>query len=218
MQTATSATPTQALAPTPSTAQPVAARLTDAEISARSTKHAAWVAAAAAILAAVLALGGTWWSGQTAAKSALETVERQTSAETEKSKAEFLRGQRQALYNSAFLREQTLFDIEEDWAHAILEQHKALGDEKSKAWYTTYNALRADTSSMAIIASMEAYQAFVDLMSKHLEAATICNKLPTRPNDPDFNRKLAKEWTDNREAQRRSGQTFLDIVRRDLGQ
>jgi hypothetical protein len=82
-------------APPPAEAKPA---LTDAEINALSTKHAAWVAAGAAILAAVIAFGGTWWSAGVAAKAASETVTKQLSGETEKSRAEFLRGQRQILY------------------------------------------------------------------------------------------------------------------------
>ena len=70
---------------------------TTREIS-RSTTSAR-IAAVSAIAAATIALFGTYWSGERAAVSAGETVNRQLLGETERSKAEFLRGQRQVLYS-----------------------------------------------------------------------------------------------------------------------
>src|SRR5688572_22972466 len=94
-------------------AQPPTGAATDSAASVRSTKHAAWVAAGAAILAAVIAFSGALWSAKVAAKAASDTVTRQVSGETEKSKAEFLRGQRQVLYSNIIAHERALRAAEE---------------------------------------------------------------------------------------------------------
>ena len=93
--------------------------LTNAEVSAQSTKHAAWVASGAAILAAIIAFGGTWWSTERAAKAASDTVTQQVSGEPDKSRAEFLRGQRQALYSRIIADERKLFEMENgaEWSN-----------------------------------------------------------------------------------------------------
>jgi hypothetical protein len=63
-------------------------------------------------LAALLALGGTYWSGERAAKAASETVTKQLFGETEKSRAEFLRGQRQVLYSRIIGHERQVLEAE----------------------------------------------------------------------------------------------------------
>jgi len=88
--------------------------LTEAEASARSTRHAAWVAAGAA---------RTLWNGytsarasdraaRTAADAAVQAVSLQLSGETEKSKAEFLRGRRQILYTKIIAEEREVQQAE----------------------------------------------------------------------------------------------------------
>jgi len=137
--------------------------LTDAEISARSTKHAAWVAAGAAILAAILALGGTLWGSHMAADSASRTVAQQVSGETEKSRAEFLRGQRQVLYSQIIADERKLFDMENDaeWRN-YKERSRAV--EKMRL---QYRQLEMRTPTTEIIASGEAGDQLAKLVDIH---------------------------------------------------
>jgi hypothetical protein len=124
--------------------------LTDAEISARSTKHAAWVAAGAAILAAILAFGVTWWSAEKAADSTAETVATQLSGETEKSRAEFLRGQRQVLYSTAITHERELYRAE-------FETDDAMGEAEVSRLFKRVLELKSkldqDAATAEIIAS-----------------------------------------------------------------
>jgi hypothetical protein len=113
------------------------------------------LAAGAAILAAVLALGGTWWNSLVAAKSAAETVTKQVSGETEKSRAEFLRGQRLVLYSKILTDEQRLMDAEnavDSWQP--IDGPKNF-DERLKTVGLRRRALQADMSSAQILASKE---------------------------------------------------------------
>jgi hypothetical protein len=77
-----------------------------------SAQQPAWIAAIAALLAGVLTVVGTVWgayqnseasqkAAEKAASAAVKAVEVQLSGETEKSRSEFLRAQRQTLYSGA---------------------------------------------------------------------------------------------------------------------
>ena len=140
--------------------------LTNAEISARSTKHAAWVAAAAAMLAALLAFGGSVWSAHTAAKN----VRTQLSGETEKSRAEFLRGQRQTLYTKIIVDETALKQAEsETYRYLIFSNPKA-----RPQWTATIDliaAFKADNrASVEIMASEYFRSCFLKLIENHENA------------------------------------------------
>jgi hypothetical protein len=141
---------------------PPAKKWTDAEISARSTRHAAWVAAGAAILAAILAVGGTWWSGeesadasdraaQTAADAAVKAVTIQLSGETEKSRAEFLRGQRRILYSTIIAHDTGIREAERKLVDDIQKtrRHNLSTD---RLW-AKYAKLVRDKAPAEIIAS-----------------------------------------------------------------
>jgi hypothetical protein len=150
------------------------------EISARSAKHAAWVAAGAAILAAVLAAGGTLWSGhesakasdraaQTAADAAVKAVSIQLSGETEKSRAEFLRSQQKVLYTKVITDLQKLDGARGQYAAMVFnptEKPENLGMWK-KRYDGPYATFMDDQNSVLILASEPAQQAFVRLMKAH---------------------------------------------------
>ena len=137
--------------------------LTNAEVSAQSTKHAAWVASGAAILAAIIAFGGTWWSTERAAKAASDTVTQQVSGETDKSRAEFLRGQRQALYSRIIADERKLSKWRMARSGRIIRSGKKFDRIKVQL-----AQLQTHTPTAEIVASPAAGEQLANLIDVHL--------------------------------------------------
>jgi hypothetical protein len=87
----------------------------DAKLSQVSTIQAAGMGAIATLVAAVIALGAATWSGRIAANAAVKAASQQQTGETDRSRAEFLRGQRQDLYGSVAAHEQALNESQESF-------------------------------------------------------------------------------------------------------
>jgi hypothetical protein len=212
--------PGTAMTPSPQTNQSA----TNAEIDARSTKHAAWVAAGAAILAALLALGGTLWSAhlsakasdkaaQTAADAAVKTVSVQLSGETEKSRAEFLRGQRITLYSTIIADDIALHEAER---HTYTELMKTPKSKKIKSIDRVNKQLaklNQDRPTAEIIASLPVRNALAALYEVHgREAAqlTLMSFRDRKSGDPE---KFSAIELDRQ----RSFDNFCEVARKDMG-
>ena len=139
-----------------------AQQLSDAEISAKSTKRAAWLAAGAALLTAVLSgvlsVGGVVWASNAAAKSASEAVEKQLFGETDKSRAEFLRAQRQELYaaiveDDSAVRFARLDLLEEATVNRGADDSRKFAESLIVYQRAASKVRVVDNSSVAIIAS-----------------------------------------------------------------
>jgi hypothetical protein len=157
------------MASTPSQTAASVQGSSEAEISARSTKHAAWVAAGAALLAAVLALGGSWLSAERAAESARQTTITELSGETERSRAEFLREQQKDLYTEVITDLRQLDGVRAEYAAMAFDtRNKPVNlDEWSKRYDAPYHKFVDDRSSIMVIASEPAQQSFMTLMDAH---------------------------------------------------
>jgi hypothetical protein len=183
--------------------------LTDAEISARSTKHAAWVAAGAAILAAILALGGTLWGSHMAAESASKTVAQQVSGETEKSRAEFLRGQRQVLYSTIVAHEIGIRKAEKKVVEDI-EKTRRHNISTNPLW-AQYAKLERDKPPAEIIASPPA-RAQLGALTDNENSAKSHFKLMSLKGE--VNQEWIWKYEDKRQ---KSFDAFCQAARKDMG-
>jgi hypothetical protein len=228
-QTATVAQSAPAAPTASSTAQPAQSKpgLTDAEISARSTKYAAWVAAGAAILAAALALWGTWWSAdasdraaRTAADAAVKAVSIQLSGETEKSRAEFLRDQRRILYSTIIADEIKLREAEQKRDHDIVNSagSRALPVpvriKPMSPVAKQLSKLNQDKPSAEIIASPPVRARLATLYEVHQNIVTILTFMSTRgsKSDSDYARLLQLEGE-----REKAVDAFCQAARSDMG-
>jgi hypothetical protein len=142
----------------------------DAEVSARSSTHAAWVAAGAAVLAALLALIGSSWSAERAARTAAQNVITEQSGETERSRAEFLRLQQKDLYVDVVADLQKLKNAQKEYAGMAFNPQKPANLNEGKERYdATYGEFMDDQNGIRILGSKPAQQAFMRLMDAHLK-------------------------------------------------
>jgi hypothetical protein len=196
--------------------------LTDAEISARSTKHATWVTAGVAILAAIIALGGAVWSGvvsahasdraaKTAAEAAVNSVVVQSSRETDRSRAEFLRDKQQALYSTLLAHDRTLFN-------AMTEHYKRRYDPANRgkdlrvdrAENNAWDEFDADYAMVQIIASPKVRDEYQEIHSIY---SSMRYALDWRSDDEPWNleyKGAARGLDMHRKA-------FFDAARADMG-
>jgi hypothetical protein len=140
---------------------------TEAEVSAASTLRAARLAAAAGLLAALLA-----------GVSSLAGI----GFETQRSKAEFLRSQRQAVYTRVASQEQVVRKAESDYLVQIITLLKQ-GSSQSVVYptylkaYNAQNLLSAQKGSLDIVGSDEVRLAFDNLESEHVKQVGNLNVL-----------------------------------------
>jgi hypothetical protein len=151
---------------------PRATSSSDGVISARTTRNAALVAAVAAILAAALALVGTLWSARVAAQAAIDSVSQQLSGETERSRAEFLRGQRQVMYTKMVKDESDLIAVELSYANSvddIMEEGKSAADldTSSDQFDRYFNTVQVNEYSLQLIGSPEMRDAYGRIVNAH---------------------------------------------------
>jgi hypothetical protein len=166
----------------------------DALEASKSAARSAKTAAIASIIAALIAVGGVIWSSQEsseaseraarmAADTAVKTVNTQLSGETERSRAEFLRGQQQVIYSKAIEAEQVLTTTE-------IQQVVAIRDYELSGWRNPgYKKLEEDYTrwhnygaSIYIIGSTEVGDAFNKQDEHHYQfleaAATAIHQIP----------------------------------------
>lgn len=149
-------------------------------------KHAAWIAAGAAMLAAVLTVASTAWttyssakssesSAQRAAEAVVRGVEVQLSGETEKSKAEFLRARRQEVYVTAAEHLNALEDAQGSyWAYVdVNAEDIAIGDEelfkRSTVMSESIQQVFRDRFSVGIIGTRDVVEAFDEVVLQYSE-------------------------------------------------
>jgi hypothetical protein len=137
----------------PKKADPAAQQTSgSADTNARSTMHAAWVAAGAAILAALLSV----WL--------------QTSGETNKSRAEFLRGQQQVLYAKVIDHEVMWSDAESNY-FILATRRPTLPDptvhDAADAEYDAKKTFQADGNVVKIIGSKKVVDEYNKLLDAH---------------------------------------------------
>jgi hypothetical protein len=188
----------------------------DSQISATSTLRAARLAAIAGVAAAVLAL-----------VSSLLVVAFTGRAETERSRAEFLRGQRQVLYSKIAEHEQALVQAEGQSLNDILDifirQSAVTGIvDKTKPTVKALITLRHDAFALDIIGSESVRLHFGLLIKEHdkqyqnllqvqnnLYVAKRQGRTPAMPDADPY-------WAINAEISRHE-KNFKEAARADMG-
>lgn len=171
----------------------------------------------AAVVSGVLAIVGTIVGGVIAGSSASSTVERQLSGETEKSRAEFLRTQRQSLYAKIIGHEQDLLEAEDHYLTAMgtatfdIEVHNRL----APAMYRNHQLLSQDKTNIDIIASDPCREAFEAWFTEHAQILTALSHRAEymtgkRKDRPTFD--LAKGHLAAQDAKKE----FLEAARADM--
>jgi hypothetical protein len=167
-----------------------------AEISASSAKHAAWVAAATSIVAALASVVSIIWSGQLSAQATdraaqrtadatVRTVALELSGETDKSRAEFLRSQRQKLYGEVISHELQLREREAAFATLILDPARAADLERdfpaiNKNYGKARGVLDRDRFQVDILGSPPFRTAYAQLVQEHNNQSGVLYKLLDR--------------------------------------
>jgi hypothetical protein len=200
--------------------------MTAAERSARAVKFAAWVAAGAALLSAAAAAGGTYWSADRAAKSASETVTLQLSGETDRSRAEFLRGKRQMLYVWVITDERELNSLEVDSYNKIKGYTRLEGKKAAKVsearFLDPFNLkqenMDKNLSSIVVIGSKEVREAYPKLSESrqkmHSDLYKLLKCTAHKSCDIKAERESYSALYDGVKGQR---DEFIGLVQRDMG-
>jgi hypothetical protein len=174
-------------------------------------------------LAAVLALVGTFWSAHrsstaseraaaTAAAAAVKAVSVQLSGETDRSRAEFLRGQRQRLYSTIVAHEIGIHEAENKLVKDI-EQTRQHNISTNPLW-TQYAKLERDEPSAEIIASPPA-RAQLAALTKTQNSARAHFKLMSLKGEVD---EAAMDWISRYQDKRQKEfDAFCQAARRDMG-
>jgi hypothetical protein len=133
-----------------------------------SNKQVAFIALLGVLVSAALSFGSAEMASRRSAQSASETIKQQMNGETDRSKAEFLRGQRQVLYSKIIADEREIWEAEQAalYARNSGEEPKSL----DKALNTMRSAFAADLASAEIIASPTVRSHVTELYYIHWEA------------------------------------------------
>lgn len=97
----------------------------DAKHASVSAKQVAIIGAIAGLLSAAISVPTSIWNTNRTSETATHNVELQVASETQKSKAEFLRGKRQILYVQLAIDADALLKAEEDYFDLIAYQKKS---------------------------------------------------------------------------------------------
>jgi hypothetical protein len=193
----------------------------DAEISARSTKRAAWVAAGAAILAALIAFGGIWWSARVAAESRSHTATTQLSGEiADRSRAEFLLGQRQVLYTKFIRHEVQLENAELEAARAINPMgppHSPQLEQKLQDMDDLLTTLKYDVSAAQIIGSPAVRSLVNRIHYRHLLITIRVQMLSDPEITAGASSKLDHQWSEYSNQKDKLLGEFIKVAQKDIG-
>lgn len=160
-----------------------------------SARQAALIGAMAVILSSVIAILASYVSASLASSSTLRAASLQVSGESEKSRAEFLRGQRQVLYAQVIGHERAL-------SSALARFYDADPDGRASAWKPLRNStdkaksrFDGDESSIVVLGSesavkqfkllKESYDAYYCSVASEFEGPVVApTSEPTAPLDP----------------------------------
>jgi hypothetical protein len=126
-----------------------------------SNRQVALIALAGVLVSAGLSFGSAELVSRRTTESATATIERQLNGETERSRAEFLRGQRQILYSQIIADERKLVEVEdqnEEWSN-----NRELLIAQSNI-QRQFNQLKGHAPTVEIIASKEVGEQFAKLI------------------------------------------------------
>jgi hypothetical protein len=137
-----------------------------------STKQAAYIGLVGVLLSAILSIVAGLISAKLAGDAAANTVAQQQSGESERSRAEFLRGQQQVLYASLVNAHESAQAREGAWGRAVLARKaNAKGLERSARSVAAQFDER--DGEVEVIASMAVVNAFDDLNKVHRERINV---------------------------------------------
>ena len=132
-----------------------------AHMHAVSNKQVAVIALVSVLISAGLSFGSAELASRRSAQTATNTIERQLSVETDRSKAEFLREQRQILYSQIIADERELAEVEnqnEDWSN---DKERLTANNNIQR---QFNQLTRHAPTVGIIASREVGEQFAKLI------------------------------------------------------
>jgi len=142
--------------------------------------RSARIAAIASIASAVVALGGTIGSGFIAADSASDTVAVQANRETERSRAEFLRAQRQELYAKALIDHQALSDAQGKYWSSVARAKKSELTSDADPTRPAFKRAAEDYGIIQFVGSSGAGDAYYELLMAHVKRGDIIREARSR--------------------------------------
>jgi hypothetical protein len=183
-----------------------------AHIAGQATKRAAVITLVGVLVSVVLSTGASIFISDRTADSAANTMQQQLSGETDRSRAEFLRGQRQVLYSTIVAHEVGIREAEHKLANDIVKtrRHNLSTD---RLW-SQYAKLERDEPPAKIVASPPA-RAQLAALTATQNSARAHFKLMSLKGEVDED---AADWISKYEDKRQKAfDAFCQAARKDMG-
>jgi len=198
----------------------------DAHHAAVSTRQAALIGAVAVILSALIAIAASYISASLASTSTLRAASLQVSGENDRSRAEFLRGQRQVLYAQVLDHERALNGAVELYSSQDVDERESKLEPIVQSFVKAKRNFDDDESSIMILGSdgaikqyrslNEAYVVYFDALESVFEG-TLAPSVATGSTSPDPTGRSADPVEAASENLRRERDAMLMAFRADMG-
>jgi hypothetical protein len=189
-----------------------------AHLHAVTNKQVAWIALVGVLISAAVSFGSAELASRRSADSATAAIEKQVNGETDRSKAEFLRGQRQVLYSNIMSDESLLWEAEQRLSDIVYGTRKpgwreefALERKRIEQLAIT---LDKNTPTAEVIASDDARRTLAALIETHGELRySMTYDITPKFGDPP----KPKNHTDVLKERQANLNAFFLAARKDMG-
>jgi hypothetical protein len=183
-----------------------------AHIAGQATKRAAVITLVGVLVSVVLSTGASIFISDRTADSAANTMQQQLSGETNRSRAEFLRGKRQVLYSTIVAHEVGISEAEHKLVNDI-EKTRRHNLSTDRLW-AQYAKLERDEPPAKIVASPPA-RAQLAALTATQNSARSHFKLMSLKGEVDED---SMDWTSRYEDKREKAfDAFCQAARKDMG-
>jgi hypothetical protein len=183
-----------------------------AHIAGQATKRAAVITLVGVLVSVVLSTGASIFISDRTADSAANTMQQQLSGETDRSRAEFLRGKRQVLYSTIVAHEIAIHNAEEKLVNDIVKTRRH--NISTDSLWEQYAKLERDEPPSEIIASPPA-RAQLAALTKTQNSARAHFKMMSLKGEIDD---VAMDWISKYQDKRQKAfDAFCQAARKDLG-
>ncbi len=183
-----------------------------AQIAGQATKRAAVITLVGVLVSVVLSTGASIFISDRTADSAASTMQQQLSGETDRSRAEFLRGKRQVFYSTIVSHEIAIGKAEKKLVDEIVKTRRH--NISTDPLWAQYVKLERDEPPAKIIASPDT-RAQLAALTKTQNSARAHFKLMSLKGEVD---EAAMDWIYRYQDKRQKAfDAFCQAARKDLG-
>jgi hypothetical protein len=183
-----------------------------AHIAGQATKRAAVITLVGVLVSVVLSTGASIFISDRTADSAANTMQQQLSGETDRSRAEFLRGKRQVLYSTIVAHETAIRNAEDKLVADIVRTRRH--NISTDSLWAQYAKLERDEPPAKIVASPPV-RAQLEALTKTQNSARSHFKMMSLKGTVDDD---ASVWISRYQGKRqKTFDAFCQAARKDLG-